>query len=144
MTIPMEYQHAGQDFERFLADVQDRLGFATRNPTYTTVESVLMTFRRRLTVSQALAFAELLPPLLRAIFIGGLDAGQHPAPFLSCDELTREVQSLRRDHNFSPPAAIAEVADALRKTVDPDRLDALLRTFPEGAVAFWSAKTSSR
>jgi len=139
MTIPMEYQHASQDFERFLADVQKRAGFATRNPTYTMAESVLLTFRRRLTAAQALAFADLLPAVLRAIFVAGLDSAQTPLPFASRDELTREVQALRRDHNFSPPTAIADVAAALRKVVDVKRLDALLSGFPEGAEAYWSA-----
>jgi len=138
MTIPMEYQHASQDFERFLADVQDRLGFATRNPTFTTVEGVLLTFRGRLNVAEALAFADLLPPMLRAIFVAGFDGGQQSAPFAPRDELTREVQSLRRDHNFSPPTAITHVAAALRKVVDVERFDSLLKRLPKGAVEYWS------
>jgi uncharacterized protein (DUF2267 family) len=143
MTIPMEYQHASRDFERFLADIQDRLGFATRNPAYTTVEGVLLTFRRRLNVAQALAFANLLPPVLRALFVADFDSRQRPVPFASRDELTREVQSLRRDHNFAPPTAIAEVAAALRKIVDVERLDDLLHLMPEGAAAYWSGEAST-
>jgi uncharacterized protein (DUF2267 family) len=136
----MEYQHASRDFEAFLADAKDRLGFATRNQTYTTVEAVLLVFRRRLSVADALRFSDLLPPLLRALFVAGLDAEQQPQPFPSRDVLTSEVQSLRRDHNFSPQTSIADVAAALRKVVDIARFDDLLAGFPPGALAYWASE----
>src|SRR3712207_1360011 len=69
MTIPMEFQHASEDFEAFLRDARDISGLATRNQTYTMVQAVLLTFRRRLSVIEAILFANILPPVLRALFV---------------------------------------------------------------------------
>ncbi|OYZ96127.1 MAG: hypothetical protein B7Y01_00110 [Xanthobacter sp. 17-67-6] len=48
MPIPMEYQHASEDFMRFLADARDEAGLGTMNQSFTMVDGVLRTFRRRL------------------------------------------------------------------------------------------------
>lgn len=138
MTIPMDIQHAGEDFERFLADARDAAGLATRNQTYTMVEGVLLVFRRRLGMKDAIRFAGVLPPILRAIFVAHWDLDAPPLPFGSREEMTAEVQALRAHHNFAPAAAIADVAAALRRNMDEAALDALLTTLTPDAAAFWS------
>lgn len=139
MPIPMELQHASDDFERFLADARDGLGLATRNQTYTMVEGVLRSFRRRLAVQQALDFADVLPPLLRAIFVSRWDIAEPVLPFADRATLTREVQGLRQHHNFAPDTCLVEVARALRRQVDAEAFDRVLATLPDGAVDFWRA-----
>mgnify|MGYP001333918005 CR=1 FL=1 len=52
--------------------------------------------------------------------------------------MTREVQALRQDHNFSPDTAIRDVAAALRKNVDGTAFERALAALPEGASEFWS------
>lgn len=116
---------------------RDHAGLATTNMAWTLVESVLHVFRRRLTVLQALAFAKLLPPLLRALFLEGWEPGPEPVPFADRLSLTDEVRQLRAAHNFAPPNAIEAVAQALRECVDETALDQALQQFPEGSVAFW-------
>ena len=137
--MPQDYQRAGEAFEAFLRDAMDELGHATRNQTYTTVQGVLLTFRRRLTVQDGLRFANALPPLLRAMFVADWTV-EEPVAFGPREAMAREVQDLRRDHNFAPRSAIADVARALRRHVDATRFDAALRTLPDGAVAFWSGE----
>ncbi|RTM01154.1 DUF2267 domain-containing protein [Ancylobacter aquaticus] len=139
MPIPMELQHASDDFERFLADARDGSGLATRNQTYTMVEGVLRSFRRRLAVQQALDFADVLPPLLRAIFVSHWDIAEPVLPFADRATLTREVQALRQHHNFAPDTCLVEVARALRRQVDAEAFDRVLATLPDGAVDFWRA-----
>lgn len=138
MPIPMEYQHASEEFERFLRLVVERTGLATRNQAYTTAQSVLLTFRRRLDVSEAIRFTGVLPPVLRAIFVADWDMEQPLRAFSSRAALTEEVRSLRRDHNFSPDSAIVDVAGALRACVDAVEFDRILATLPPGAREFWS------
>ena len=41
MPIPMEYQHASDDFERFLAEARERADLTTRNQTWTMIDAVL-------------------------------------------------------------------------------------------------------
>lgn len=137
MPIPMEYQHASEQFERFLRLVVERTGLATRNQAYTTAQSVLLTFRRRLEISDAISFAGVLPPVLRAIFVADWDIRKPPLAFSSRAALADEVRSLRRDHNFSPDSAISDVAGALRACVDAAEFDRVLATLPLGAAEFW-------
>jgi uncharacterized protein (DUF2267 family) len=140
MTIPMEYQRAGADFEAFLADAKEALDFTTRNPTYTTVQGVLLAFRRRLTAEQVLAFATVLPPILRAIFVAGWTPDERVVGFSTAEELATEVQALRRNHNLSPDNSIWVVARVLRKHLDEPAFDHLLGDLPEGSRAFWDAR----
>ncbi|ASY62720.1 hypothetical protein SJ05684_c12650 [Sinorhizobium sojae CCBAU 05684] len=139
MTIPMEYRKASADFERFILDARDIAALQTTNQAYTMVQAVLQTFRRRLEMSDALLFANALPPVLRAIFIDDWDLEEPIVPFSGRLAMTREVQAFRGDHNVSPDTAIADVAAALRRNVDEAVLDRALARLPEGAVDFWRA-----
>ena len=139
MPMPLEYQHASDDFERFLAAARDRADLTTRNQTWTMVDAVLRVFRRRLTGAEGLRFAAVLPPLLRAMFVMDWDVEAPPLPFASRDALTREVQAVRPHHNFAPDTAIACVAGALRAEVETSAFEAVLAGLPEGARAFWAA-----
>jgi len=134
----MEYQRAGEEFERFLTAARDNAGLATRNQTYTMVQAVLQTFRRRLEVQQAIAFAEVLPPILRAIFVADWDLDEPILPFADRPSLTQEVKALRQDHNFAPDSAIADVAAALWQVVDPRVFEDCLRALPDEAACFWA------
>jgi len=137
----MEYQRACHDFESFLADAKEALDFTTRNPTYTTVQGVLLAFRRRLTAEQILTFAAVLPPMLRAIFVADWTPGEHVVGFSTLRELTAEVQALRHNHNMSPDNAIPVIARLLRRRVDESAFDVLLDTLPDGAQEFWDVRS---
>lgn len=139
MPLPMEYQHASDDFERFLADARERADLVTRNQTWTMVDAVLRVFRRRLTASEGLRFAEVLPPVLRAMFVTDWDVDAEPVPFADRAAMTEEVQAVRGNHNFAPDTAIACVAGALRAAVDPQAFERVLETLPAGARDFWAA-----
>lgn len=138
MPVPSEYKRASDDFYAFLLDARDQAGLWSTHVTYTMAQGVFQVFRRRLTVSQAMAFVDLLPVGLRALFVSDWNTEEPLKPFESREDMTREVRQLRHNHNFSTDTAIQDIAIALRKHVDEARLDALLASFPEGAVSFWS------
>lgn len=73
MPVPSEYQRASLDFEKFLSDARDASGLTTTNQAYTMVQAVLQTFRRRLTLQDAIRFAGILPPVLRSLFVADWD-----------------------------------------------------------------------
>jgi uncharacterized protein (DUF2267 family) len=137
MTIPMELQHASEDFERFLVDARALSGLATRNQVYTMVQAVLQVFRRRLDVKEAINFANVLPPILRAIFVTDWDIDESRRPFENRRIMTAEVQALRADHNFAPDTAIRDVALALRRHIDEAAFNRTLTQMPKGASEFW-------
>jgi len=143
MPVPPEYRRASIDFEKFLLDAREAADLTTTNQTYTMVQGVLQAFRRRLTIPEAIYFAGVLPPVLRAIFVADWDVDEPRRSFGDRTEIMREVQSLRADHNFAPDTAIEAVAVALRKNIDEAQFDRELETLPEAAREFWNPQSLS-
>ncbi len=100
-------------------------------------QGVFQVFRRRLSTNDAIAFANVLPICLRALFVTDWDVDEEKYPFGSLEEMTREVKSLREEHNFSTETAIQDIAKALRRHLDEEAFDNLLAQLPEGAAEFW-------
>jgi uncharacterized protein (DUF2267 family) len=137
MPWPTEYQQAHVDFVRFMVAARDAAGLHTTNMAWNMVEGVLHVFRRRLTTPEAILFANVLPPMVRALFVENWRPAE-PVPFTSRECLTVEVKALRADHNFSPDTAISAVAQALWGCVDHARLRQALDQLPPQASEFWS------
>lgn len=137
MTLPFEYQNPTLQFERFMVDARDCAGLPTTNMAWNMVVGVLHAFRDRLTVRQALAFAAVLPPMIRALFIEDWDPEQDVQPFGGPDDWLADVRAVRPAHNFSPPDAVASVAGALRKHVDASAFEAVFAHLPAEARRYW-------
>lgn len=138
MPMPMEYRQASRDFDAFMEDLRDTSMLTTTHQAYTMLQGVLQVFRRRLTVQQALRFADVLPPVLRAIFVSDWNVEEPLRAFLSAAEMNIEARELRPDHNFSTETAIADVASAVRRHVDAAAFERMLGQLPPAARAFWA------
>jgi len=137
MPLPATYRHASKDWRAFLDDACARMNDISDNSAYTAVDAVLQVFRRRLTVPQALAFADVLPAVLRAIFVARWDSEAAPIAFADRAEMVAEAQAVRRHHNLTPDDCIDAVAWALRRHVNQRDLDRVLAGIGPGAQAFW-------
>ena len=135
--MPWTYRHAEKEFRAFLEDAKAEMDLASDNMAYTAVDAVFQVFRRRLRPEEAVAFADLLPSLLRAIFLYHWDVMAAPLPFASREDLTKEAQRIRQNHNLTPDNAIRATAYALRRSLRQRDLDKLLAQLPEGAAEFW-------
>ena len=93
MTMPMEFRQASADFDRFIADLRDCAGLETTDQAYLVLQAVLQTFRRRLDVGDAILFADVLPPVIRAIFVAEWDLDEAIRPFSGRVAMTREIQA---------------------------------------------------
>ncbi len=144
MPVPFEYSNAGAQFRQLLRDARDLAGFATTNQSYTMVQGVLLTFRRRLTTHEALRFADVLPAVARAIFVADWDIDSPPQPFVDRATMSREVQELRADHNYAPDDAISIVAAALRRNVDEVAFNRCLDDLGPKAIEFWTPAAADR
>lgn len=138
MPMPQEYFTASRDFDRFMEDAKTALGHHSHHQTYTSVQAVLTVFRRRLAVGDALRFADVLPPVLRAIFVADWDADAAQRPFGPREDLVAEVQAFRPHHNFAPPDAIETVARVLRDHVDARDFERVLARLPAEARDYWA------
>lgn len=137
MPMPWAYRHATKDWQAFLADAKEGLGLEGDNMAYTAVQGVLLTFRRRLAPREVTAFADVLPAVLRAIFVAEWDP---ETPLLDWGDRARleaEAGQLRPHHNLTPPAPIKPVARALRRCTRQADLDRVLARIGPEAEAFW-------
>ena len=139
MTMPMEYALASKEFEAFMTDFMAQADLPTHHRAYHSIRAVLHVFRSHLTTRDALKFASVLPPVLRAIFVEDWVPNDSPPPFPNRDSLLLEVKAVRRDHNLAPDTVISDAAKALRRHVDCAALDRILAELPAPATFFWSA-----
>ena len=123
-----------------MADARDCAGLATTNMAWNMVVGVLHAFRGRLTVSQALSFAAVLPPMIRALFVEDWNPEQAVLPFGEPADWLSDVRSVRPEHNFSPPDAVPAVATALRRNVDAKAFERTLARLPVDAGRYWQPK----
>lgn len=137
MPVPRQYQFASMEFSQFLVDARDAAGLTSVNAAYTMTQGVLLTFRQRLDAKQGILFANVLPAVLRAIFVADWDVDEPRKRFEDRAAMTKEVQALRPNHNYSPDTVIRDVAIALRKHVDAEIFDRVLTQLPHGASEFW-------
>lgn len=142
MPMPWTYRHASKEWRAILDDLKDRMNLVSDNMAYTAMDGVLQVFRRRLTAQQGLNFASVLPAIPRAVFVAGWQVQDPPQPFAPREDLTREVQAVRKNHNLTPENAIEATAWTLRRYTDPAALDRVLATLPEGAHDFWHVEVT--
>ena len=138
MPMPWTYRQASREWQAFLEDAKAAIGTATDHSTFTAVEGVLRAFRNRLTPQQAIDFAQILPAVLRALFVSDWRLDADPLPSGTRADWTAEAKSLRRHHNFSPDGCVAGTALALRKSVNRVDLERVLHGLPAFATEFWS------
>lgn len=137
MTVPNEYRRASAQFDDFLGEVANEAGLTTRHQAYTTLQGVLVTFRRRLTLQEAVIFVQVLPPMLRALFVEGWDPHTAQGPVLDQSAWSREIQELRINHNISPADANLFVSNVLWRSTDRAALSKCLSDLPAFATDFW-------
>jgi uncharacterized protein (DUF2267 family) len=138
MTVPAEYERASAHFYAYLVEARDTAGLWSTHVSYTMTQAVFQVFRRRLSIAEAIAFANVLPVGLRALFVSDWIPGEQPRDFQDRATMTGEVRALRAAHNFSPETAIRDVARALRRHVDETAFERVLAQLPEGAADFWA------
>ena len=135
--MPYTYRHASQEWRAYLAGLRDATLIASDNVLYTGTEAVLHAFRARLPAAQALAFADLLPCVLRAIFVANWDIAAAPRPWPDREALRAEMLALRRDHNFCPPDLLEDLLRAIPATMRAPDLDRVLDRIGAEARRFW-------
>ena len=135
--MPWIYRQATREWQAFLADARTAMDLSSDNTTFTAVEGALRAFRRRLTSQQAIDFAQVLPSVLRALFVADWQLAE-PVPPGTRTDWTAEAMALRPHHNLTPPNCVEATALALRQSVLRGDLDRVLATLPAFAAEFWS------
>ena len=137
MPYPHEYMVATDKFADFLSDVKEEAEFGSSHMAYTMAQGVFQVFRRRIDFKDAIAFANILPVGMRALFVADWDVDKERLPFSDFETMNNEVRLLRPDHNFATEHAIQQVASALKKHVDNEMMEVLLKGISKESLAFW-------
>ena len=137
MPYPTEYSSASRDFDRFLDDVKQRTMLQTRHQAWQVARGVFMVFRSYLSLAEVLHVSNHLPPLFRAMFVEGLEAGHVARPLAGAD-LTAEVAGVRADHQFADRDSIGHVMAALRAAMNPLDFERMLAPLAPELKAFWT------
>ena len=120
MPMPWTYRQATREWQAFLGEAKTAMNLESDNATYTAVEGVLKAFRRRLTPQQAVDFAQVLPSVVRALFVADWTLDEGPLP-----PGTRAVALERIDLGSLPVSAASpeamgrELAHALMRRLGP-------------------------
>lgn len=137
MPMPWTYRQAAREWQAFLADARAAMNLESDNATFTAVQGVLQAFRRRLAPQESIDFAQVLPSVLRALFVADWRL-ERPVPPGTRSDWTAEAMALRPNHNLTPQNCIEATALALRQAVLREDLDRVLGTLPPFAAEFWS------
>lgn len=138
MPMPWTYRQATREWQAFLSEAKAAMELTSDNAAFTAVEGVLRAFRRRLTPQQAIDFAQVLPAVLRALFVAEWHLDEGLMPPGSRADWTAEARALRPHHNLTPTNCVEATALALRKSVLRQDLDRVLDRLPPFAAEFWS------
>lgn len=138
MPMPWTYRQATREWQAFLTEAKAAMDLTSDNAAFTAVEGVLRSFRRRLTPQEAVDFAQVLPSVLRALFVADWQLDEGPVAFGTRADWIAEAMALRPNHNLTPPNCVAATALALRKSVLREDLDRVLAALPAFATEFWS------
>lgn len=138
MPMPWTYRQATREWQAFLIDAKNAMELTSDHSTFTAIEGVLRAFRCRLTPQQAIDFAQVLPSVVRALFVANWQLEDHPKDPGSRADWTTEAIALRPHHNLTPANCVEATALALRNSVLRDDLDRVLTHLPAFATEFWS------
>ncbi|WP_395539902.1 DUF2267 domain-containing protein [Neotabrizicola sp. sgz301269] len=141
MPMPWTYRQATREWQAFLADAREAMSLESDNAAYTAIEGVLKAFRRRLTPQEAIDFAQILPSVIRALFVADWRLDEGPVPAGNRRDWTAEARALRPHHNLTPENCIEATALALRQAVLREALDRVLARLPAFAAEFWAPPT---
>lgn len=138
MPMPWTYRQATREWQAFLADAREAMSLESDNAAYTAIEGVLKAFRVRLTPQEAIDFAQILPSVIRALFVADWRLDEGPVPAGKRGDWTAEARALRPHHNLTPENCIEATALALRQAVLREDLDRVLARLPAFAAEFWA------
>lgn len=137
MPYPIEYVRASDFFQNYLTDARDAADFGSSHQAYTMTQAVFQAFRQRLSIADAIKFAQILPVCLKAMFITDWNTSSPEKSLGTKEDILKDIRALRPDHNFSPDYSVEAVKEALLKHIDNNQFQQILSELPEKASDFW-------
>ena len=138
MTMPPEIAQASTQFMELLGALKQRASLQTHNQCYAMLRAVLHGFRGYMTVTQAIAFAGGLPPVVRAIFLADWRPDEAPPPPPpSRQEFAAAVVKRLAPHHIPPDSIVSDVFAVLAYRADPARTAEAIDMLPAGLKQLW-------
>ncbi len=137
MPQPWTYRHASREYSSILETFKSETDLVSDNMAYTAIEAVLHSYRARLKPNEVMVFADILPCVLRAIFIYGWKPLESPLPFPEESEWYAELKEHRPNHNLTPQNAKDALAIAFWQHINHRQFELALEKLSKPAADFW-------
>ncbi len=137
MPMPYEVKYASQQFLEWLGDLKDVALLQTHNQCYAMLRAVLHELRDHLTVTQNIAFADALPPLVRGIYYEGWSPLDPPRS-TDVQEFIDAVFRRLAPHHVPPDGIVFDVFTVLVRRSELVNATVMRRQLPEALAPLWS------
>jgi len=137
MPMPEDVRHASRDFEAWMSDLRARTFLATGGQCYSSLRAVLHEVRKHLNTDVAVAFGDLLPPLVRGIYYEGWRPFEAVQPLVSIPQLTESVVASLAPHIVPPITIVTDVFAVMAGRLDGLRARIVVDRFPPLLARLW-------
>ena len=137
MPMPQEIAYASKQFMELLGALKERALLETHNQCYAMLRAVLHEFRSYMTIKQAIAFADGLPPLVRAIFVEGWQPADEPPPPPSRKEFASAVARRLAPHHYAPDNLASDVFAVLVPRAERTKIARVMDELPADLNNLW-------
>jgi uncharacterized protein (DUF2267 family) len=144
MPMPPEIAQASVQFMDLLGALKERAWLQTHNQCYAMLRAVLHEFRQYLTVRQAIAVADALPAVTRAIFVEDWAPCDEPPAPPAPEEFTAAVVRRLSPHHVPPDSIVADVFAVLAPRCNAARLGPAVDALPSELRNLWREQYDRR
>jgi uncharacterized protein (DUF2267 family) len=120
-----------------LGDLKERSFLQTHNQCYAMLRAVLHEFRGYMTVGQAIAFANGLPPVVRAILVENWKPPDQPLPSPSRQDFIDAVIGRLSPHHVPPDSIVSDVFALLVPRAEATKIADAIDSLPAELKQLW-------
>ena len=137
MPMPQEITQASKQFMELLGDLKEGSFLQTHNQSYAMLRAVLHEFRKYMTIGQAIAFANGLPTIVRAIFVENWKPAAQPSAPLSRRDFVDAVITRLSPHHVPPDSIVSDVFALLAARGEPAKIADVIDSLPTELKQLW-------
>jgi len=137
MPMPNDVLYASNQIRDWLGELKAAAMLTTHNECHAMLRAVLHEFRGHMAPDQAVAFGDILPPLVRGIFYEGWRPLEPPAPPPAAAAFHEAIVRRLASHHMPPDTIAGDVFRLVAARTDPRVLQRALDALPAGLVRLW-------
>lgn len=137
MPMPYTYRHSSEEWRGFLRRMRERTLIESDNVIYTALQGLFRAFRARTEPHLVLAFGDELPSVMRAILVANWDLDAPRQPWVTPEEIEREVRAFRQAHNIAPVGILGDLIPEVRAEMHGKAFERVIARLPIEGQRLW-------